>query len=267
MNTFDKFKKSTEDLFGGGREEQKEEAREVRQDRVDDDNEFEFDVPEESSEDVTIEDVAGAAVETPYEINKMNVTKIGEDTIITGDVRTKGHIDVLGTIKGNIDADGNVAIRSDIKGNIKGNNIGFGACVVTGNIEAAKNVLADVESDITGNIKGSEISIAGHVSGDIKADKVIVLKKDAVMEGDIDTDGLVVEPGAIMNGKVSISRKPKKMATKSTETIAETRYEPTPPPVTQPAPELKPEAKPEPGLPVAEKKTAIDVDDDDITDI
>lgn len=247
MSTFDRFKKTTEDLFGGARDEY---ASDISEDKLDKDDEFEFDVPREAEERVRIED----ARETPYELDRMNLTRIGEDTVITGDIKTKGHIDVLGTVKGNISAEGNVALRSDIKGNVKGNNIGLGACNITGDIEAKKNILTDPDSEITGNIKGSEISIAGQVTGDVKASTVIVLKKEAVLEGDIDTDGLVVEPGAIMNGKVSISRKPIKVASRKTEPIAEPTFTPEP----EPAPKQTPP-------PVEEK--VVEVEDEDITDI
>lgn len=245
MSAFEKFKKSTEDLFGGDMDDN---IAEIKEDNIDNDDEFGFDVPLEAEEKVTIED----ARETPYELGKMNLTRIGEDTIVTGNIETKGHIDVLGTVKGNIAAEGNVALRSDIKGNVKGNNIGLGACNIMGDIEAVKNILTDADSEITGNIKGGEISIAGQVSGNVKAIKMLVLKKEAVMEGDIDTDGLVVEPGAIINGKISISRKPNRVAHRNTEPIAEPK----------PAPPSK-EAAPPP----VEAEEVIDVEDKDITDI
>jgi|GEM_PF-866182 len=239
MNTFDKLKKTTGDLFGAGK---KDETYEIPEENLNNDNEFDVDVPQEAEERVTIEN----AVETPYEVGRMNITRIGEDTIITGDIETKGHIDILGTVKGNIAADGNVALRSDIKGNVKGNNIGLGACNINGDIEAIKNILTDSDSEINGNVKGSEISIAGHVTGDVKALRMIVFKKEAVMEGDINTDGLVVEPGAILNGKISITRKPGKVATVSRETIEEPERE---------------------NITESAKEEIIDVEDEDITDI
>lgn len=246
MSAFEKFRKSTEDLFGG---DMSDNLTEIKEENLDRDDEFDFEVPQEAEEKVTIED----ARETPYELGKMNLTRIGEDTIITGNIETKGHIDVLGTVKGNIAAEGNVALRSDIKGNVKGNNIGLGACNITGDIEAEKNILTDADSEITGNIKGGEISIAGQVSGNVKAIKMLVLKKEAVMEGDIDTDGLVVEPGAIINGKISITRKPNRVAQRKAEPISEPTPPPEPPKKAAPAP--------------VEVEDVIDVDDKDITDI
>ena len=244
MSTFDRFRKSTGDFFGG---EKKDITDEITDDNLDDDNEFSVNVQVEAEERVIIED----AVETPYEVGRMNITRIGEDTIITGDIETKGHIDILGTVKGNIAAEGNVALRSDIKGNVKGNNIGLGACNIMGDIEAVRNILTDSDSEINGNVKGSEISIAGHVTGDVKALSMIVFKKEAVMEGDINTDGLVVEPGAILNGKISITRKPNKVAAAANEYIQE--------PVVEPQRTAPP--------PPVEKEEVLDVEDEDITDI
>lgn len=235
MSTFDRFKKDND-------------SSEVREEYIGDDSEFDFEFSEQAESSVTIEGAADAAVDSPYEIQEMNVTRIGEETVVTGNIKTKGHIDILGTVKGNVEAEGNVAIRSDISGNIKGNNIGLGTCVVTGNIDAAKNILTDSESEINGNIKGSEISIAGQVSGDVKAENVIVLKRDAVLEGDIETDDLVVEPGAIINGKVTISRKPRKIGAAAAK-AAKIAQQTPPPAATEP------------------KEEVVDVDDSDITDI
>lgn len=205
MSTFDRFRRTVNDSYDTESVEKVEEKEPVRirEDGIDNDAEFEFDVPQEAGPTVAIED----AEETPYEVGRMNITRIGEDTLVTGNIETKGHIDVLGTIKGNIVAEGNVALRSDIKGNIRGNNIGLGSCNITGDIEAEKNILTESDSVINGNVKGGEISLAGRLNGDVKAGKMIILKKDAVMEGDIETDGLVVEPGAILNGKISITRR------------------------------------------------------------
>lgn len=245
MSTFDRFKKDSESFEDRSNENERsnDDGRAVREEYLDDDSEFDFEFSNQAEEDVSIEGAADAAVDSPYEVAKLNITRIGEETVVTGNIKTKGHIDVLGTVKGNVDAEGNVAIRSDINGNIKGNNIGLGTCVVTGNIDATKNILTDSESEINGNIKGSEISIAGQVSGDIKASNVIVLKRDAVLEGDIETDDLVVEPGAIINGKVTISRKPRKIGSRERET--EKIVEPV----------VKPEEK------------VVDAEDSDIVDV
>lgn len=245
MSTFDRFRKDS-DIEDNN---QNPERGEVREEYLDDDSEFDFEFSDQAPEDVAIEGAADAAVESPYEVSKMNITRIGEETVITGNIKTKGHIDVLGTVKGNVEAEGNVAIRSDINGNIKGNNIGLGTCVVTGNIDAAKNILTDSESEINGNIKGSEISIAGQVAGDIKANNVLVLKRDAVLEGDIETDDLVVEPGAIINGKITISRKPRKIGAKEARAQKLAEAAPSPEPVVQKA------------------EKVVEVEDEDITDI
>lgn len=273
MSTFDRFKKTTEDLFNG------EKDRDYSTENgLGNDNQFEFDVPEEGNEKVVVDDSAEDAVESPYEISKVNLTVIGDDTIVTGDIKTKGHIEVLGTVKGNISAEGNVALRSDMKGNVRGNNIGLGACSVNGDIEAVKNILTDPESDINGNIKGTEISVAGEVNGDVRASKMVVLKKDAVMEGDIDTDGLVVEPGAIMNGRVSISRKPRKPEPpKRSQRIPDpfdyqsmanpVNHQRETPSRRRPEPQREEPMSRRDTSPVEADERVIDIDDTDITDI
>ncbi len=90
--------------------------------------------------------------------------------------------------------EGNLSIASGtkIEGTIKGNIKGHGLVIIgeSGRVEG------DVESD--------EVVIYGQVIGNVKC-KRLELKKGAVLEGDIQTEILVIEEGAKYEGKCTMT--------------------------------------------------------------
>ena len=60
---------------------------------------------------------------------------------------------------------------------------------------------------VHGNIHAAEISVMGHVKGNLKAFRIITLSSSARIIGDISSPILEMEEGAQVVGKVSISRK------------------------------------------------------------
>ncbi|MBL7847583.1 MAG: polymer-forming cytoskeletal protein [Cyclobacteriaceae bacterium] len=87
-------------------------------------------------------------------------------------------------LEGNIEASGNIRIEGRIIGNIKSKSkVALGnSCVVDGNVSAQN-------ADIEGTVKG-KVEIAD----------LLVLKATGMVQGDIITGKLVVEPGAVFNG-------------------------------------------------------------------
>lgn len=61
------------------------------------------------------------------------------------------------------------------------------------------------KADITANITGESISIAGRVSGNIKAVKSLELEGNAWLNGDVETPKLAVTEGAILNGRIQMT--------------------------------------------------------------
>jgi cytoskeletal protein CcmA (bactofilin family) len=56
------------------------------------------------------------------------------------------------------------------------------------------------QSQIQGNIIAQNADIEGEVKGKIEITELLVLKATAVINGDIHTGKMVVEPGAVFNG-------------------------------------------------------------------
>jgi cytoskeletal protein CcmA (bactofilin family) len=87
-------------------------------------------------------------------------------------------------LEGNIETYGNIRIEGKVVGNVKSKSK-----VALGN-----------SSHVQGNIIAQNADIEGEVRGKIEVSELLVLKATAIINGDIVTGKLVVEPGAIFNG-------------------------------------------------------------------
>jgi cytoskeletal protein CcmA (bactofilin family) len=87
-------------------------------------------------------------------------------------------------LEGNIETYGNIRIEGKVLGNVKSKSK-----VALGN-----------SSHVQGNIISQNADIEGEVKGRLEVAELLVLKATAVINGDIVTGKLVVEPGAVFNG-------------------------------------------------------------------
>lgn len=101
--------------------------------------------------------------------------KSEETTIISNGVRIEGKV----TSAGNIRVDGEIQ----------------------GDISSKSNVIVGESGQVNGQINAESISIGGRVSGSVKAKDKLTLEAKANLKGDLFTKILVVEAGAIFDGK------------------------------------------------------------------
>jgi cytoskeletal protein CcmA (bactofilin family) len=87
-------------------------------------------------------------------------------------------------LEGNIETFGNIRIEGK----------------VTGNIKSKSKVALGPQSHVQGNIIAQNADIEGEVKGKLEIAELLVLKATAIINGDIVTGKMVVEPGAIFNG-------------------------------------------------------------------
>ncbi|MCD6579530.1 polymer-forming cytoskeletal protein [bacterium] len=99
---------------------------------------------------------------------KIDLT-IGNDSKITGDLKSKGSIRIDGEIIGNINCVGMIIIGD--KGSIKG------------------------------NITASQGVIGGTIEGNLKLKNYLELNSTAKVFGDIEAELLQIDKGAVFNGK------------------------------------------------------------------
>jgi len=105
--------------------------------------------------------------------------KVAEE--ISNSTNTIGKGTVL---EGNIETFGNIRIEGKVIGNIKSKSK-----IALGN-----------SSHVQGNIVAQNADLEGEVKGRVEITEMLILKATAVVNGDIITGKLVVEPGAIFNG-------------------------------------------------------------------
>lgn len=103
---------------------------------------------------------------------------IGNNSIVKGEIDTKGTLRIDGSVEGNIIADW---------------------------------VIAGEKSHIKGNITARGIVIGGRVDGDIKAKEIVEIKNKGQIYGEILTSKLTVAEGAIFDGRSSMHREGSKV--------------------------------------------------------
>jgi len=104
-------------------------------------------------------------------VNSSNV--IAKETKIVGEIVAQGNIRIEGTVEG--------TLRSE------------------------KKVVIGDSAKVIGNINAVDIEISGHIEGQVKCSETLYLKKTAIIKGDMYTKKLVVENGAVFNGKCQMT--------------------------------------------------------------
>lgn len=98
---------------------------------------------------------------------------IGEGTTVEGKLRSHGSVRIDGRLVGEINAHEAVAIG--------------------------------LSGEVDGNIQAKSITVAGKVRGSLTAQEKLVFLAQAVVQGDIRAAKLVVDEGALFDGKCSMS--------------------------------------------------------------
>ncbi|MFC1480480.1 polymer-forming cytoskeletal protein [Candidatus Omnitrophota bacterium] len=74
-----------------------------------------------------------------------------------------------------------------------------------GTLDTKGMLMVGQKADIKANITGESVSIAGNVSGNIKATESLKLEANAKLEGDVETPKLSIAEGAILNGQLRMT--------------------------------------------------------------
>ncbi len=94
---------------------------------------------------------------------------IGEDTLISGNIKLDGNLLIYGKVEGNIETGGLIRIASG--------------------------------AEIQGNLIGKELQIGGNIVGDVVASGKVTLGDQSDLKGDIRASQIVIEDGARFEGK------------------------------------------------------------------
>jgi cytoskeletal protein CcmA (bactofilin family) len=105
--------------------------------------------------------------------NLQSLNSIGVGTIIDGNIKTDGDFRIDGKVNGNIFTSGRLVLG------------------------ASSQVVGDINC-INGNIEG-------FVRGNIQVKEILKISKSANVDGNITTNKLIVEEGAVIQAKISMS--------------------------------------------------------------
>ena len=111
--------------------------------------------------------------------NRKEEFKRAEEISVSNNIIGKGSV-----IQGDLETHGNVRIEGKIIGNVK----------------TKSKVAIGTDASMEGNILAQNAEIAGEVSGKVEISETLLLKSTCIINGDIVTNKLVVEPGAVFNG-------------------------------------------------------------------
>ncbi|POY35075.1 cell shape determination protein CcmA [Solitalea longa] len=106
-----------------------------------------------------------------------SINLIGAGTNITGDIVSKGDIRIDGSVKGNVTSSAKVVLGT------------------SGSVE--------------GSIVCANADVSGALQGDIKVSELLFLKSTTRLNGDIYTNKMVVESGAVFTGKCNMGAQTK----------------------------------------------------------
>ena len=90
-----------------------------------------------------------------------------------------------------------------LKGDIQGESIIRIDGRVDGNISLKNGIVLGEKAHVNGNIESNHVVIYGSITGNITC-KELMLKKTGVISGDIDTSVIEIEMGGKYNGKLNM---------------------------------------------------------------
>jgi cytoskeletal protein CcmA (bactofilin family) len=152
---------------------------------------------------------------------------IGSGTIVRGNIRGSGSIEIRGRVEGDVEVDGDVALGED--------------------------------AAVGGNVSGAQILVAGRVSGDLKGTEAVLLERGARVVGDLVAPRIGIAEGALVRGSVRTEGEapaPRRAAVLPARRGGERSDFVQPKPKLQAVPAPKPVAPPREAAPVPAPKSA-----------
>lgn len=102
---------------------------------------------------------------------------------------------------------GDTVIGGAVK--VEGNFVGEGNVIVEGQLQGTlktkHNVTIGAGAKVKANVEAVDVFLAGELIGNVKATGKLLLKAGAKLNGNVETGMLAVEPGAILNGKCTMT--------------------------------------------------------------
>ena len=122
---------------------------------------------------------------------------------ITGDIVSKGSMDIQGSIHGNLEILGKLNVSGKITGDSKAAEVFADSANITRKIVADGTVKIGENSVVIGNIEATSAVIAGAVKGDLDVHGPVILDTSAIVMGNIKSKSVQINNGAVIEGMCS----------------------------------------------------------------
>jgi cytoskeletal protein CcmA (bactofilin family) len=143
------------------------------------------------------------AVKNPDSINE--VTVISKGTTINGSISSDCSLEIMGTIKGDVDCQGKLTIIGNVIGNSIASEIYVGAKRLEGSVNSEGSIKVGLGSVVVGDVTGTSAVIAGAVKGEIDVNGPVIIDSSAVIKGNIKAQSIQINNGAVIEGFCSLS--------------------------------------------------------------
>jgi cytoskeletal protein CcmA (bactofilin family) len=91
-------------------------------------------------------------------------------------------------LEGRLDSPGTLRIDSEVKGTIT----------------SASTLIVGEDGRVDGELTGNVVIIEGRLDGTVRAHNKVALQPKAIVTGDIETPNLMIEPGAVFDGRCHV---------------------------------------------------------------
>jgi len=106
----------------------------------------------------------------------MQSSVIGRGTVVRGNVRGSGSLEILGRVEGDVSVSGELVLGED--------------------------------SAVRGSVSGTHITVSGAVQGDVRGSEAVLLERGARVVGDLTAPRIGVATGALVKGLVRTDGEP-----------------------------------------------------------
>lgn len=101
---------------------------------------------------------------------------IGRGSVVRGNVRGEGNLEILGRVEGDVNVTGDVTLGE--------------------------------EALVRGNITGVQVTVAGAVQGDLRGNEAVLIERGGRVIGDLTAPRIGIAPGALVKGSVRTDGEP-----------------------------------------------------------
>lgn len=122
---------------------------------------------------------------------------------ISGDIKSQGSLEIVGTVVGNVDILGKLNISGNIQGDSKAAEIFADSAKIVGEVHSSGSIKVGQSTVIIGNMTATSAVIAGAIKGDIDVKGPVILDSSAIVMGNIKSKSVQINNGAVIEGMCS----------------------------------------------------------------